>query len=182
MKTTVAALTATVLVIALNPTMNAAGEEAKKPLVLKDQGSFFVGGETKSIPAAAGRGAFGSGDMTVNQMYVQFMLPVKEAKKAHIPIAIVHGCCLSTKSWQTTPDGRMGFDEYFVRQKFDTYMIDQVGRARSVDGEGCGLVGLRRQQAAAGSRFRVCDDVHAALYAPDRCGSTGRAGSAGSDQ
>ena len=47
------------------------------------------------------------------------------------PIGIVHGCCLSTKSWQTTPDGRMGWDEYFVRQGFDTYMIDQVGRARS---------------------------------------------------
>ena len=27
-----------------------------KPLVLKDQGSFFVGGETKTIPAPAGRG------------------------------------------------------------------------------------------------------------------------------
>ena len=25
----------------------------------------------------------------------------------------------------------MGWDEYFVRQGFDTYMIDQVGRARS---------------------------------------------------
>ena len=43
----------------------------------------------------------------------------------------MHGCCLSTKSWQTTPDGRMGWDEYFVRQGFDTYMIDQVSRARS---------------------------------------------------
>ncbi len=67
----------------------------------------------------------------VNQMYVQFMKPVKEAKKARYPFAIVHGCCLSTKSWQTTPDGRMGWDEYFVRQGYDTYMIDQVGRARS---------------------------------------------------
>jgi hypothetical protein len=35
------------------------------------------------------------------------------------------------RTWQTTPDGRMGWDEYFVRQGFDTYMIDQVGRARS---------------------------------------------------
>ena len=82
------------------------------------------------IPKYA-RGAYNPGLHMVNQMYVQFMLPVKEAKKAHYPIAIVHGCCLSTKSWQTTPDGRMGWDEYFVRQKFDTYMMDQVSRARS---------------------------------------------------
>jgi hypothetical protein len=67
----------------------------------------------------------------INQMYVQFMLPLAQNGKKHYPIGIVHGCCLSTKSWQTTPDGRMGFDEYFVRQGFDTYMIDQTGRARS---------------------------------------------------
>jgi hypothetical protein len=64
-------------------------------------------------------------------MYVQFMLPQAQNGKKHVPIGIVHGCCLSTKSWQTTPDGRMGWDEYFVRQGFDTYMIDQVSRARS---------------------------------------------------
>ena len=67
----------------------------------------------------------------INQMHVQFMLPQAQNGKKHVPIGIVHGCCLSTKSWQTTPDGRMGWDEYFVRQGFDTYMIDQVGRARS---------------------------------------------------
>ena len=67
----------------------------------------------------------------INQMYFQFMLPQAQNGKKHVPIGIVHGCCLSTKSWQTTPDGRMGWDEYFVRQGFDTYMIDQVGRARS---------------------------------------------------
>jgi len=68
----------------------------------------------------------------INQMYVQFMKGRGNANgKKHLPIAIVHGCCLSTKSWQTTPDGRMGWDEFFVRSGFDTYMIDQVGRARS---------------------------------------------------
>jgi hypothetical protein len=66
----------------------------------------------------------------INQMYVQFMKPYPD-NHVHYPMAIVHGCCLSTKSWQTTPDGRMGWDEYFVRQGFETFMMDQVGRARS---------------------------------------------------
>jgi hypothetical protein len=64
-------------------------------------------------------------------MYVQFMKPLAQKGKKHAPIVFVHGGGLSSKSWQTTPDGRMGWDEYFVRQGFDTYLADQVGRARS---------------------------------------------------
>jgi hypothetical protein len=65
----------------------------------------------------------------INQMYVQYQLPGKTNNLP--PIVFVHGCCLSSKTWETTPDGRMGWYEYFTRQGFDTYMADQVGRARS---------------------------------------------------
>ncbi len=115
--------------IAMAVAITAAAEEAKKPLVLKDQGSFFVGGETKSIPAPAGRGPGASGDMTVNQMYVQYQTPVSGDQ--HLPVVMVHGCCLSSKTWETTPDGRMGWSEYFVRKNRSVYLADQVSRARS---------------------------------------------------
>ena len=113
---------------------------ANGTLLLGGYGNFFIPGNLATCPTPPPpctnsqmcSGTTNPGLHMINQMYVQFMLPVKEAKKRrHYPIGIVHGCCLSTKSWQTTPDGRMGWDEYFVRQKFDTYMIDQVGRARS---------------------------------------------------
>jgi hypothetical protein len=103
-------------------------DESAKPLVLASQGSFFVGGETKSQPAGRGRGA-AAGDVTVNQMYVQFQTPVDAA--AHVPVVMVHGCCLSSKTWETTPDGRMGWSEYFVRKGRGVYLADQVSRARS---------------------------------------------------
>ena len=38
---------------------------------------------------------------------------------------------LTGKSWETTPDGRMGWDEYFVRKGHPVYVPDQVGRGRS---------------------------------------------------
>jgi len=38
---------------------------------------------------------------------------------------------LSSKTWETTPDGRMGWDEYFVRRDRPVYLADQVSRARS---------------------------------------------------
>jgi pimeloyl-ACP methyl ester carboxylesterase len=104
--------------------------DLKKPLVIASQGSFFVGGQKKSLPAPpAGRGAFGGGDVTVNQMYVQYQIPPNGSR--HLPVVMVHGCCLSSKTWETTPDGRMGWDEYFVRRDRSVYLADQVSRARS---------------------------------------------------
>jgi len=104
--------------------------ELKKPLVLTSQGSFFIGGESKALPAAPGRGGFGGGgDVTINQMYVQYQIPPDGDR--HVPVVMVHGCCLSSKTWETTPDGRMGWSEYFVRKGRPVYLADQSSRARS---------------------------------------------------
>ena len=51
--------------------------------------------------------------------------------RSAFPITLIHGCCLTGKTWETTPDGRMGWDEYFVRHGHPTYVIDQVWRGRS---------------------------------------------------
>jgi hypothetical protein len=100
------------------------------PLVLKSQGSFFVGGENKTITQPGfGGGAPTSGEITVNQMYVQYQIP--PAGDRHVPVVMVHGCCLSSKTWETTPDGRIGWSEYFVRKNHSVYLADQVSRARS---------------------------------------------------
>jgi pimeloyl-ACP methyl ester carboxylesterase len=100
-----------------------------KPLVLKAQGSFFVGGET--VEQTTGElGDLGpGGHITVNQMYVHYMVPQNGA--GDVPVVMVHGATLTGKSWETTPDGRMGWDEYFVRKGRAVYVPDQVGRGRS---------------------------------------------------
>ncbi len=98
-----------------------------KPLVLKDRGSFFVGG--RSVEQKAGEILLGPDDsVTVDQMYVEYMVPTGKAK---VPVVLIHGAGLSGKSYDTTPDGRMGWFEYFVRKSHPTYVVDQVGRARS---------------------------------------------------
>jgi len=133
--------------LSLMPPMAAAQDlsavQSNGNLHLSGYGSFFVPGTLADCPPqpltpgvtngniCSGSNAANPSLHMINQMYVQFMKPQAQNGKKHYPIAIVHGCCLSTKSWQTTPDGRMGWDEYFVRQGFDTYMIDQVSRARS---------------------------------------------------
>ena len=86
------------------------------PLVLKAQGSFFVGGET--VEQTQGQlGNLGpGGHITINQMYVRFMVP--QGGDDHVPVVMLHGATLTGKSWETTPDGRMGWDEYFVRKGY----------------------------------------------------------------
>jgi hypothetical protein len=104
-------------------------------LVLKEQGSFFVGGRTVFSDALTGATAgflgtgINTGNITVDQMYVQYQIP--EGADSHVPVVMVHGCCLSSKSYETTPDGRMGWNEYFLRKQRAVYLPDQVSRARS---------------------------------------------------
>ena len=101
----------------------------EKPLVLKAQGSFYVGGE-KVEQTQGELGDLGpGGHITVNQMYVRYMVP--QGGDGNVPVVMVHGATLTGKSWETTPDGRMGWDEYFVRQGHPVYVPDQVGRGRS---------------------------------------------------
>ena len=131
--------TAVVIGVALAGILGAAGSvmaQALKdvktpdtPLVLKAQGSFFVGGE-KVEQTQVELGDLGpGGHIAVNQMYVRYMVP--QGGDGNVPVVMVHGATLTGKSWETTPDGRMGWDEYFVRKGHPVYVPDQVGRGRS---------------------------------------------------
>jgi hypothetical protein len=99
------------------------------PLTLQSQGSFFIGGRAvhsdtlSTLPAYAP-----SGTVAVDQMYVRHLTPPNASP---LSVTLVHGCCLTGKTWETTPDGRMGWDEYFARRGFATYVVDQTWRGRS---------------------------------------------------
>jgi pimeloyl-ACP methyl ester carboxylesterase len=105
------------------------GGDLSGPLSIEKQGSFFVGGRNitsatlSTVPAYAP-----SGTVSVEQMYVHYQVPTRASG---VPLVLIHGCCLTGKTWETTPDGRMGWDEYFVRRGHPVYVIDQVARGRS---------------------------------------------------
>jgi pimeloyl-ACP methyl ester carboxylesterase len=123
------------VVLTLAFVLCAAGVALADSLLIKEQGSFFVGGRTIFTDTLTGMvdgfpgTNINSGHITVDQMYVQYQIP--EGGNSHVPVVMVHGCCLSSKSYETTPDGRMGWNEYFLRKKRAVFLPDQVGRARS---------------------------------------------------
>jgi hypothetical protein len=103
---------------------------APAPLVIERQGSFFVGGRDLRADTLSTIPQYPSaGTITVDQVYVRYQ--VAAGSPRHCPITLIHGCCLTGKTWETTPDGRMGWDEYFVRKGHAVYVVDQAWRGRS---------------------------------------------------
>jgi len=106
---------------------------ATGPLVIERQGSFYVGGrevkaagtyDAVSTPAPANAGQ----SYWIDQMYVQYQVPVNARK---LPIVLVHGGGGSGAVWETTPDGREGFQTIFLRRGFPVYLIDAPRGGRS---------------------------------------------------
>jgi hypothetical protein len=107
-----------------------------KPLVIEDQGSFFIGGVPKvtnyaTVPAPnAPSQAPVPNQITIGQMYVQFEIPQTKKRNAP-PVIMVHGSSHTAACLESTPDGREGWYPYFVRKGISTYLVDQAGRGRS---------------------------------------------------
>ena len=99
-----------------------------QPLVIQDQGSFIAGG---SVATTAGQfdakkpldpaGQTYHGD----HAYVYYQIPEHPHK---FPIVMLHGAGQFSKTWESTPDGREGFQNIFLRRGFSTYLVTQPRR------------------------------------------------------
>jgi pimeloyl-ACP methyl ester carboxylesterase len=109
-------------------------------LNVREIGSFHVGGRTATIEGLAPREIVFSpgapplrinpnGDFQVEQMYVQYTR--LENPRARFPLLLWHGGGLTGVTWETTPDGRAGWQMFFLRQGHDVYVSDAVERGRS---------------------------------------------------
>ncbi|MEO5903473.1 MAG: hypothetical protein ABIQ55_05610, partial [Gemmatimonadaceae bacterium] len=100
------------------------------PLVLAKQGSFFISEQTVETSFPSGTGTPPSGHISAMGMYVQYQIPQHRNRHAY-PVVMVHGSAHTGKTYEETPDGRMGWAEYFVRRGTPVYVVDHSGRARS---------------------------------------------------
>ncbi|MDP9602654.1 alpha/beta hydrolase [Variovorax gossypii] len=100
------------------------------PLTIQAQGSFAVGGTVlktpgsydNNKPAAAGQSFHG------DHLYAFYQVP--QNPKA-LPIVMLHGAFQSARSWESTSDGREGFQTLFLRRGFPVYLVDQPRRGRA---------------------------------------------------
>ena len=110
----------------------------KGPVVIRDQGNFYVGGQfvdtpyndtCKTAAGCQGIAPFDGGTVLVDNAYVDYQFP--QNKKFKFPIVFTHGGGHHGGYYQSTPDRREGWRTYFVRSGFDTYVVDDVNRGRS---------------------------------------------------
>lgn len=98
-----------------------------EPIMIQEQGSFAVGGTVITNP-----GTFDPYNQTPegqtfhgDHAYIFYQIPV-DARK--YPLVMWHGIGQFSKTWETTPDGREGYQNIFLRRGFGVYLIDQPRR------------------------------------------------------
>jgi hypothetical protein len=118
------------LSIVASATTAAPPQQANSAIVLADQGSFMVGGTFVTNPGTFDPVASTPDGQTIHgdHAYVQYQIP-KNAR--NLPLVMWHGGGQFSKTWETTPDGRDGFQNIFLRQGFSTYILDQPHRGRA---------------------------------------------------
>ncbi|MBN2000579.1 alpha/beta fold hydrolase [candidate division KSB1 bacterium] len=99
-------------------------------LIIIKQGSFSVGGTVIASPGTfdpynptpAGQTLHG------DYAYVFYQIPAQARK---YPLVMWHGFGQFSKTWETTPDGREGYQNIFLRRRFPVYLIDQPRRGNA---------------------------------------------------
>jgi hypothetical protein len=91
-------------------------DKSNELLIIKEQGSFAVGGSVITSPGEFNpytrtpEGQTFHGD----HAYVFYQIPDKARK---LPLVLWHGFGQFSKTWETTPDGRDGFQNIFLVKK-----------------------------------------------------------------
>jgi len=106
-------------------------QQKTEGLLIAEQGSFMVGGTEMVVPgtfsvdhALKPEGQTFHGD----HAYVFYQKPLKARK---LPLVFLHGAGQSKKTWETTADGREGFQNIFLRRNYAVYLLDQPRRGEA---------------------------------------------------
>lgn len=132
----------------------AAPEAQAKPLMIQEQGSFAVGGTVIQSPGSFETLNPTSGGQTLHGDHARvfYQVPVNARK---LPLVMWHGFGQFSKTWETTADGREGFQNIFLRRQFATYLIDQPRRGAAGRGTVGGTISATPDEQRWFNTFRV---------------------------
>jgi pimeloyl-ACP methyl ester carboxylesterase len=109
-------------------------------LSVREIGSFHLGGNLRTLSGMPRRDRVSTtggavhpidpnGEIVTGQMYVQYVQLA--APRSPHPLLLWHGGGMTGVNWETTPDGRPGWQMFFLRAGFDVYVSDAVERGRA---------------------------------------------------
>ena len=124
MKLTIVLATVVTVTLAISGFLFAQGEPALNQraasLSIARQGYLFAGGKYSTVD---GR------QIMSGQLYTEFQIPIKLLHP--YPIVMIHGGGQTGTNFTGTPDGREGWAQFFLRQGYAVYVIDQPARGRA---------------------------------------------------
>lgn len=117
----------TYILLALLLTTPIYAQKKQKPITIAQQGSFTVGGTVIKSPGTFNpyRPTKDGQTFHGDHAYIFYQIPTKARK---YPLVMWHGFGQFSKTWETTPDGREGFQNIFLRRRFPVYILDQPRR------------------------------------------------------
>jgi pimeloyl-ACP methyl ester carboxylesterase len=133
-----AAFVIALLVFSCNEPKNSQTDDSLLPIdaiTIQKQGTFAIGGSVKKSEGTfdpIAHGAFNPSNQSTegqtlhgDHASVFYQIPADPRK---LPLVFWHGYGQSMRTWQTTPDGREGFQSIFLRKNFPVYLLDQPRR------------------------------------------------------
>lgn len=118
----------------------ATAQAQQAPLQIREIGSLHVGGRIAELsglpeqeivfsPGAPPLRINPNGQFQVEQMYAQYVR--LQDPRARFPLILAHGGGLTGATYETTPDGRPGWQMFFLRAGHDVFVTDAMERGRS---------------------------------------------------
>ena len=114
-------------------TVNAVSEDSSNSLKIKEQGMFSAGGTV-----VTSEGTFdpenhweetGAGQTAhVDHANVLYQIPENDTE---LPMVFLHGYGQSRMGWMTTPDGREGWSDMFLKKGHSVFLIDEPRRGEA---------------------------------------------------
>ena len=126
------------IAIAISGCSSSSSHLTTESLVIEKQGSFAIGGSVVQTPGTFDpikQGAYNptgvdSTGQTLHGDHATAFYQIPP-KANPFPLVFWHGHGESLRTWQTTPDGRDGFQNIFLKKGYATYLVDQPRRGLS---------------------------------------------------
>ena len=135
----------------------AASVFAQGNIEIKEQGVFSAGGIVKTSD-----GTFnpenqweetGAGQTAhVDHANVLYQIPAKETG---LPIVFLHGYGQSRMGWMSTPDGRAGWSDFFLRKGHAVYLVDEPHRGEAGGTSIAGMISEKTLDQRWYTQFRI---------------------------
>ena len=131
--------------------------ETTEPLTIAEQGIFSAGGITITSD-----GTFnpedqweetGAGQTShVDHANILYQIPEEETS---LPMVFLHGYGQSRMCWMTTPDGREGWAEMFLRDGHSVYLVDEPRRGEAGQTSVSGTISTKTLDQRWYTQFRI---------------------------